>query len=364
MTKLIFCFDGTSNEPDDNSEFFTDTSITNILKMHGFLGGKLNPLNGKNNNTPGQHSFYYSGIGTYGGFIRRVLNKLIALPYMDMDYIITNATQDLEKHFQEGDEIFIFGFSRGAAIARIFAAKLGDEQKPIKFLGVFDTVSATKDSLVLHPDTLPASAILFENGTIGEHIESAVHLVALDERRITFQPTLFNKDERIAEVWFAGSHSDIGGGFWFDGLADITLNFMCEQATRAGLEFLGVEDLDYQVLNTEDSAHEEAIGIDDMFINPLPCGEIHEQSRSQTLALTTLAPRSFQVNVNDRASLDKGDIPIVHHTVRERFKGVTGYRPCSMRNTHYRIIDANGNLGGPRIGVAMLGNPDDVQKNA
>lgn len=48
MKKLIFCFDGTCNDPDDAGDFFSDSSISNILKLHVLLGGKLTPLNGKN----------------------------------------------------------------------------------------------------------------------------------------------------------------------------------------------------------------------------------------------------------------------------------------------------------------------------
>jgi hypothetical protein len=93
---------------------------------------------------------------------------------------------------------------------------------------VFDTVAATRGSLDLNPDTYPASGIVFENGTIGKNIEKAVHLVSIDEKRLAFQPTLFNKDDRVTEVWFSGVHSDVGGGYWYDGLSDITLKFMID----------------------------------------------------------------------------------------------------------------------------------------
>jgi len=60
MKKWIFCFDGTCNSPEDSDDFFEDSSISNILKLHAFLGGKLNPLNGENFETPDQHCFYYT----------------------------------------------------------------------------------------------------------------------------------------------------------------------------------------------------------------------------------------------------------------------------------------------------------------
>lgn len=58
MKKLIFCFDGTCNAPEDSADFFEDTSISNILKLHAFFGGKLSPKNGPNATLKEQHSFF------------------------------------------------------------------------------------------------------------------------------------------------------------------------------------------------------------------------------------------------------------------------------------------------------------------
>ena len=181
MKKLIFCFDGTCNSPQDSDDFFEDSSISNIVKLHAFLGGKLNPMNSENETLSDQHSFYYSGVGTRGNWLKRKFNALFAPPYGDMDDILDEARADLKANFCEGDDIYIFGFSRGAAIARMFAAHLPYK---VKFLGVFDTVAATRGSLDLNPDTFPVSGIVFENGTLGSHVEQAVHLLSLDEKRI------------------------------------------------------------------------------------------------------------------------------------------------------------------------------------
>lgn len=48
MNKLIFCFDGTCNSPQDSDDFFEYSSISNVLKLHAFFGGKLNPMNESN----------------------------------------------------------------------------------------------------------------------------------------------------------------------------------------------------------------------------------------------------------------------------------------------------------------------------
>lgn len=345
MKKLIFCFDGTCNSPEDSDDFFEDSSISNILKLHAFLGGKLNPMNGKNVTLDNQHSFYYSGVGTRGNWLKRKFNALFAPPYGDMDDILEEAGADLKTNYTSDTDIYIFGFSRGAAIARMFAAHVPHN---VKFLGVFDTVAATRGSLDLNPDTFPASGIVFENGTLGAHVEKAVHLLSLDEKRILFQPTLFNRDERVTEIWFAGVHSDIGGSYWFDGLSDITLQFMLDSVSDE-LTVINVDDVDYAGLSINGA--QDTICVDDLNIKPIVDGKLHSQIRTNTNSVT-LAPRLIRVNVDDVRSSHS---PIIHHSVEERFKLVSGYRPYSLRNAQFRIINAQGDIGDVQHGISSLG---------
>ncbi|MBL0710402.1 MAG: DUF2235 domain-containing protein [Colwellia sp.] len=345
MKKLIFCFDGTCNSPQDSDDYIADSSISNILKLHIFLGGKLTPLNEQNTNTPHQHSFYYSGVGTHGNWLTRKLNSLFAPPYGDMEDILSQANKDLESNYESDDEIYIFGFSRGAAIARMFAAHLSHK---VKFLGVFDTVAATRGSLDLNPDTFPASGIVFENGTLGKHVEKAVHLVSLDEKRIVFQPTLFNHDERVLEVWFAGVHSDIGGSYWFDGLSDITLQFMLTKI-QDQLTVLNISQIDFNSLKIKGAQDE--LSIDDIAIKPLAGGILHTQIRTNINAIT-LAPRLLRVNVNDVISKH---VPIIHHSVADRFALVAGYRPYALRNARFRMMNEQDKLGDVQRGINSLG---------
>lgn len=342
MTKIIFCFDGTCNDPEDCANFVEDGSVSNVLKLHAIFGGKLNPPNAKNAAIPDQHSFYYSGVGTRGSWFTQKFNAIFAPADGDLHDILDEAKSDLGKHFRDGDEIYIFGFSRGAAIARMFASTI---QQAVTFLGVFDTVAATKGSLDLNPDTYPASGIVFENGSIGQHIKQAVHLVSIDEKRLAFQPTLFNKDSRVTEVWFAGVHSDVGGGYWFDGLSDVTLDFMLA-CVKDKLVELMVNDIDYDALKIDGAP--EGICCDDININPLPCGKLHEQKRSGMKA-KTLAPRFIRVNINDQPSSD--DTPIIHHSVSDRFHAVTEYRPYSLRNISFRVMEEDGKISEEKTGI-------------
>lgn len=334
MANLIFNFDGTCNDPEDVGHFSDDMSITNVLKLHAFFGGKLTPNNASNENTPGQHSFYYSGVGTRGNWIWRIINSAIPSPYGEINDIIGEADTDLEAHYKPGDKIYVFGFSRGAAIARIFAARCPVD---IEFIGVFDTVAATRGELDLSSSTLPASGIVFENGSIAKHINRALHLVALDEKRVPFQPTLFNKEPRISEVWFAGTHSDIGGNHWFDGLSDITLQFMLD-AVASELQVLTREQISFESLAV--ASDQDQICWDDLNIKPLVNGVIHDTSASG-LHAHVRAPRFVRVNMNDWPSRN---LPIIHHSVKQRFNTVTGYRPYALRNREFLIMQADGSV--------------------
>jgi hypothetical protein len=61
-------------------------------------------------------------------------------------------------------------------------------------------------------------------------------MVALDETRDSFEPTLMEPDPinpgRIIEVWFSGNHANVGGGYATDKLSDVTLDFMLRQVSR------------------------------------------------------------------------------------------------------------------------------------
>lgn len=334
--KLIFCFDGTCNDPDDAGDFHDDSSISNILKLHLLFGGSLSPLNQPNTSMPDQHSFYYSGIGTRGNFLARAFNAAFAPPYGDMNEIIEQANADLHTYLRADSEIYLFGFSRGAAIARIFAAKYCDK---VTFLGVFDTVAAIRHSLDLNPNSYPASDVVFENGSIGAHINRACHLLALDENRIAFQPTLFNHQSNILELWFAGVHADIGGGYWFDGLSDITLDFMLSQLDGMLQVFDKQNAFNPQRCKIDNQLHQ--ICWDDINIKPLIMGKLHKHERN-ALAARTLHPRLIRVNKEDRICAN--EFPIIHHSVVTRFHQVTGYRPIALRDKKFRIYQQNGHI--------------------
>ncbi|MCU7933659.1 MAG: DUF2235 domain-containing protein [Candidatus Thiodiazotropha sp. (ex Dulcina madagascariensis)] len=124
MKKVLVCFDGTGNEPGDadpelnDQGTFDDENISNVLKLHLRAGGRLGAPAG----APGQLSLYFTGPGTRGGLLRRVVETGFAPK--SLEKIKDQALAQLRDVHEPGDEISVFGFSRGAAIARRFVSHL------------------------------------------------------------------------------------------------------------------------------------------------------------------------------------------------------------------------------------------------
>lgn len=341
---LIFCFDGTCNDPQDAGDWREDESITNICKLHALFGGSLdNKATLSLDNKETQHSFYYSGVGTYGGAMQRLFNMALAPEQGDVGRIIKTALGDLKKARRPSDRVLAFGFSRGAALARRFASLLAKEKIAIKFLGVFDTV-ASIGRPDLDPSTRPASDVLFEDETMAATVEQAVHLVALDEERLAFQPTLFNQDKRVLEAWFPGAHADVGGGFFHDGLSNIALEFMLKEVESRCAGIVRWLNPNYEdSLIRYDMLKDEAgtkIVSDDLTITPIAKGVMHKKNRGG-VGRATLRPRELCVHRKDKPC---NIAPILHHSVRERFMRMPDYRPFPLRGKAYRILELGGKL--------------------
>ncbi len=127
----------------------------------------------------------------------------------------------------------------------------------IRFVGVWDTVSAygmpvdemTRGiSKYIYPLELP------DHQLVRERVSRACQALALDEERTTFHPELWDEkvtppalfdpntpravqDEQLSQVWFAGVHSNVGGGYPDDALAYIPLVWMLTEAQHCGLKF-------------------------------------------------------------------------------------------------------------------------------
>ena len=347
---IIYSFDGTGNEPSDADKIVEDESISNILKLHILMGGGFSRDKSRTKTPNGndQITHYYNGIGTQengeqiplvGSLVSKAsewLNLTLAPSWADAGRILREAKKDFDSSYECGDKVCVFGFSRGAALARKFVSEiLKDNSRSVVFLGVFDTVAAM-DGIHRKSDKL-STDVVFENGTLNDRVERAVHIVSLDENRIAFAPTLINKDvknsNRILEIWFPGVHSDIGGGYWFDGLSDSALQFMicqCKKTLGKNIEIAdGTDPNEIKKLFEQQSENLAGLEIDDIVINLRVEGLIHAHS-----TLLPKEPRRVQVNDNDRRC---DDIPTLHDSVKERFNEVEYYRPTTLRGLKFKL---------------------------
>ncbi len=266
MKRIVICADGTWNRPEKNLK---KDIPTNVLR----LARAITPVDGQG--IP-QQVFYDWGVGSYydktvGGITGKGIQKNIMDDYR---YIVQN--------YSPGDELYFFGFSRGAYTVRSlcgFINNCGILERPdanlieaafrlykragkkykatgskavefrkaychsksrqIKFIGVWDTVGALG---------IPFSFLgLFENKDefydtkMGSNISIARHALAIDEQREDFEPTVWKERAGIdmEQVWFVGVHSDVGGGYAPDksggSLSDTAFSWMIKETIVAGL---------------------------------------------------------------------------------------------------------------------------------
>ncbi|PSR80000.1 hypothetical protein BD289DRAFT_79241 [Coniella lustricola] len=81
----------------------------------------------------------------------------------------------------------------------------------------------------------------FTNSNVAREVENAFHALALDEPRAAFRPTLWERihdhETNLKQVWFPGTHANVGGGYYDQQMADITLAWMCDQLASVSVEF-------------------------------------------------------------------------------------------------------------------------------
>ena len=283
--KIVVCCDGTNNK-------FGVTN-TNAVKLYSTLIYK-----------PGEQVVYYHpGVGTLGApnALTKFSKWWTQLFGLAFGYGLTDAISDAYRYvmdqFEDGDQVFIFGFSRGAYTARALAGMLhmfglirkGNESlvpyatqmikhlnqesfqvapqfkatfsrecKP-HFVGVWDTVSSV--GWLYDPVKLPYSAN-------NPDIAIGRHAISVDERRCMFRQNLWGEpkpEQNYKQVWFPGVHCDVGGGYGENesGLSKIALEWMLNEAENAGL-----------IVDSQKASR--VLGFTDpAFARPDPGGELH-----------------------------------------------------------------------------------------
>ncbi len=273
MKRLVVCCDGTWNNPEQEDNGVP--APTNVFKLYNAVA-ETSPNGIK------QLKYYHPGVGGEGGIVDSILGGAIGA---GISRNICSAYHWLGNNYDEGDEIYLFGFSRGAFTARSLGGFLGkglldlrDEKPseswqrvktaydqgyrlpdaeqadwaepswkffhngnavPIHFLGVWETVGAlgVPDDLEIFNLFDDPSKWGFHHTELGNHIERARHALAVDEIRSCFSPTRWkNLRSHVdaVELWFPGVHSDVGGGYAGCELADGALLWMMDESSNNG----------------------------------------------------------------------------------------------------------------------------------
>ena len=335
--RIVICADGTWNRPEEDLK---KDFPTNVLR----LARAIKPI-GKNN-VP-QQVFYDWGVGSYygqvsGGATGKGLHKNIMDDYR---YLVQN--------YAPGDEIYLFGFSRGAYTVRslcgminncgilkrpdarliqsafelykkrgavnsprgensvAFRAAHSHASRTVKFVGVWDTVGAM--GIPLSFLGLFDDKDEFYDTKIGSNVKVARHAMAIDEHRSDFEPTIWNEKPTmdLVQVWFAGAHSNIGGSYKPDPdgslLSDNALDWMIREAGKHDLK---IEPHLSQSINKSANA------------------TLHNSRRS-----------FYRVKKKFYRDIDhgKGEV-IFHKSVKERWDSDDDYRPKNL----VKYIEENG----------------------
>lgn len=346
--RLVLFLDGTWNSVHSN---------TNVWRMRALCAARGS--DGKR-----QQVYYSIGVnGFLGGVFGQGLDENIRLAY---EWLVEN--------YNPGDEIFIFGFSRGAYTARSLAglvaiegilqpgspigiAELFERHKAgglsiwrleevlnegipydftlqdkwllkysrpakVNVVGVWDTVG----SLGWEKGNIPGvsrSTFAYLQTGLRIHILNAYHALAIDEHRQDFSPTLWDvrhptpaKPRPLSSVeqrWFVGAHANVGGGYPTDLLAQAPLRWMMQKAEMHGLTFRADVELDGDILAAPiaDSHSEFAYGLYAVFSSKLNRVMGREPK---------LRARGTYINVNET----------IDATVFERWRADSNYRPANL----------------------------------
>jgi uncharacterized protein (DUF2235 family) len=301
--RIVLCLDGTWNgtytrQHRDDKEKTEVVKPSNVLKLCRAVLPR-DPVTGRE-----QLVYYDTGIGSlakYPGLSNRLLSfsdKILGGGWgAGYEANIEDALNFLTLNYQEGDEIFLFGFSRGASTARGVTRFLDwtDGQLPIKrdafylpelfrrfvlqkgegsgaeavkeidqrradenrklgrnppsliqlqpikveLLGVWDTVMALGSRFrATGKGTSTVSKSFYLDHQPARCVRNARQALAVDEARFDFRPEIWDgsrPDQTLEQRWFAGVHSNVGGGYPDDGLANITFHWILREAETLGL---------------------------------------------------------------------------------------------------------------------------------
>ncbi len=335
-TNIVIFSDGTGNSA------IKDRG-TNVFKLYEALDLTYHP---EDPSCPPQVAFYDDGVGTEDLKFLRAMGGAFGL---GLKRNILQLYTGLCRTYVPGDKIFLFGFSRGAFTVRMLAGfilrcGIVDRSKyrtdaeldaavrqayrqyrvdyqawfdklvrfivrlntplpadhlhhsKIQFIGVWDTVAA-----VAVPSDTGAKffnkiihQFRFPNLRVDEGVCKVCHAVAIDDERKTFHPEICEENpkapDRIEQVWFAGVHSNVGGGYPKQGMSLVSLDWMMTRAYDMGLRYQdGAHERIQAACNVDDKLYDSRSGLQIMYrYKPRPIQELCKNSVSPKVHISVL----------------------------------------------------------------------------
>lgn len=344
--RLVMCCDGTWNTPDQASD--RQPCPTNVTKV----ALSVAPTDGQGIR---QCLYYHPGVGTgrwdhfRGGAFGVGLSANVIDTY-----------RFLVENYEPGDELFFFGFSRGAFTARstvgmvrnsgilrrtnadrieeAYALYRSREAHPrgvaatlfrrsysheprIRFIGVWDTVGSLGiPNLGFGLSRLFNRRWQFHDTALSSHVDAAFQALAIDEKRRPFAPAVWQPqpeavNQVVEQIWFTGVHCDVGGGYPDTSLSDLALLWLAEKARACGLAFApGAFPAD----GREAAAPGTSV---DFTVNPEPLGRLHN---SRTKFYRLIRPYSRPIGTTDPADESAAS------TAALRYDKDPEYRPANL----------------------------------
>lgn len=262
---IVLCFDGTWNKPGEEGN---EAHNTNVVRFWSSVAN-VAP------DGSSQVKWYDQGVGTH--WYDKALGGLVGA---GLEKNVLDGYKELSRVYDDGDRVFVLGFSRGAYTARSLvgmirncglirkeqvsdvslaaaywvyrtrddgvdslAAKLFRKRysRPIAitFVGVWDTVGALGIPLSVLEDA-NHEFYEFHDVKLSSIVENAYQALAIDEHRkdydaCVWDPTDTPAGQVLEQRWFAGAHCNVGGGYDDRTLSDITLAWMQGKASALGL---------------------------------------------------------------------------------------------------------------------------------
>lgn len=268
MKKIILCAEGTWGGP-------AEVNPSNILKITRALSKRTSE------GIP-QIVYYHPGLGS-GNWLNQLRGGIEG---QGIDKMILDFYRFLVFNYEPDDSLYLFGFSRGAFALRSLAgflhhyglldsqdeyltqtlyelhkkmlpvtgrffikdskhlsldAKERLRNPAIAFMGLLDTVSSLRFSFNRNKERKSAR-FRYHYESFAENTDKIYQALAIDERRSAFNPVLIRVDkawqtQHLEQCWFAGCHSDMGGGNRVDTLGNIPLNWLIDRSIEHGVAY-------------------------------------------------------------------------------------------------------------------------------